>query len=104
MIKHSALSPAYFRPLQAKKFREESGVSASTLVTGSKAIIGPIQEDEKVLPNHPVSVDAGAALDLEYIRSLCTLERRFWSEIHAPGAVSAGGVAVYALLSGSWLV
>ena len=39
------------------------------------------------IPEEEVALPLTGELDLEYIRSLCTLESRFWSEIHAPGKV-----------------
>ena len=75
-----------------KKVQEAGGVSATSPVTGGAASnVNTILEEEpgNLDQLHPV-IGSGsdvAVLDLEYIRSLCTLERRFWSETHAPGMV-----------------
>jgi hypothetical protein len=46
--------------------------------------VGTIDEEGVVLGPQMIAV---GPLDLEHIKTLCTLEPRFWSEIHAPGKV-----------------
>ena len=66
-----------------------------TLVAGGATPpnVDTIPEEEPGSNLHSQLMTSGseiAVLDLDYIRSLCTLDKRFWSEIHAPGTVRRG--------------
>ncbi len=55
----------------------------------------PLQEEEEE-GDEGAPEALGVAMELEnllqHIKTLCTLESRFWSEIHAPGKVRVRGV------------